>query len=84
MIMNIVDLTHIMKDVIAKVDHKNLDLGKNNTFTNLLDVPYFFDKVSTTENLAVYLWRELTPKLHNMYEIKIQETDKNSVTYRGD
>jgi 6-pyruvoyltetrahydropterin/6-carboxytetrahydropterin synthase len=48
------------------------------------DVPYFFDKVSTTENLAVYIWNEIFPHLPDLlYEIIIQETEKNSVVYRG-
>lgn len=41
---------------------------------------------STTENLAVYIWdnmvKVLPPNL--LYEIKIHETDKNIVVYRGE
>lgn len=42
--------------------------------------------VSTTENVAVYIWdnmvKVLPPNL--LYEIKIHETDKNIVIYRGE
>lgn len=42
--------------------------------------------VSTTENVAVYIWdnmlKVLPPNL--LYEVKIHETDKNIVIYRGE
>lgn len=75
--MNITELKQYMEEVIMKrLDHKNLDL----------DVPYFKNTPSTTENVAVYIWQNLKtimkrPEL--LYEIKIYETDKNSVIYRG-
>ena len=42
--------------------------------------------LSTTENLAVYIWDELQKDLpaNLLYEIKIHETDKNVVYYRGE
>ncbi|XP_074476841.1 6-pyruvoyl tetrahydrobiopterin synthase isoform X2 [Sebastes fasciatus] len=72
-----VEVTVRGKDVImTPLDHKNLDK----------DVPYFSTVVSTTENLAVYIWdnmvKVLPPNL--LYEIKIHETDKNVVVYRGE
>lgn len=41
---------------------------------------------STTENVAVYIWEALRaqfvqPEL--LYEVKLYETDKNAVVYRG-
>ena len=42
---------------------------------------------STTENLAIFIWeniRPLLPKPELLYEIKIHETDKNVVLYRGE
>ncbi|XP_022332182.2 6-pyruvoyl tetrahydrobiopterin synthase-like [Crassostrea virginica] len=77
MVMNIVDLkTFIQKAIMNNLDHKNIDK----------DVPYFKDKVSTTENLAVYIWDELQKDLpaNLLYEVKIHETDKNVVYYRGE
>lgn len=42
---------------------------------------------STTENVAVYIWSNLRiamPRPDLLYEVKILETDKNSVIYRGE
>ncbi|TKS90208.1 6-pyruvoyl tetrahydrobiopterin synthase [Collichthys lucidus] len=77
MVMNLTDLKRCIEDVImTPLDHKNLDK----------DVPYFASVVSTTENVAVYIWdnmvKVLPPNL--LYEIKIHETDKNIVIYRGE
>ncbi|XP_070707995.1 6-pyruvoyl tetrahydrobiopterin synthase [Pempheris klunzingeri] len=77
MVMNLTDLKRCIEDVImTPLDHKNLDK----------DVPYFAGVVSTTENVAVYIWdnmvKVLPPSL--LYEIRIYETDKNIVTYRGE
>ncbi|XP_029934371.1 6-pyruvoyl tetrahydrobiopterin synthase [Myripristis murdjan] len=77
MVMNLTDLKRCIEDVVmTPLDHKNLDM----------DVPYFADVVSTTENVAVYIWdnmaKVLPPNL--LYEIKIYETDKNVVIYRGE
>ncbi|XP_044035060.1 6-pyruvoyl tetrahydrobiopterin synthase [Siniperca chuatsi] len=77
MVMNLTDLKRCTEDVImTTLDHKNLDK----------DVPYFADVVSTTENVAVYIWdnmvKVLPPNL--LYEIKIHESDKNIVVYRGE
>lgn len=53
----------------------------------LLFSPFHFaPKPSTTENLAVFIWQNLTKRMHRpdlLYEVKIQETDKNSVVFRG-
>ncbi|XP_070783198.1 6-pyruvoyl tetrahydrobiopterin synthase [Enoplosus armatus] len=77
MVMNLTDLKKCIEDVImTTLDHKNLDK----------DVPYFANVVSTTENVAVYIWdnmvKALPPNL--LYEIKIHESDKNIVVYRGE
>ena len=42
--------------------------------------------ISTTENLAVYIWDHMVEALlpDLLYEIKIHETDKNIVVYRGE
>ena len=48
MVMNLTDLKEYIEEAIMKpLDHKNLDL----------DVLYFTDIVSTTENVAVYIWK---------------------------
>lgn len=58
-------------------DHKNLDK----------DVPYFKDTVSTTENLAVFIWNQLAPLIISpcqLFEVKIFETEKNIMVFRGE
>ncbi|XP_041076867.1 6-pyruvoyl tetrahydrobiopterin synthase [Polyodon spathula] len=77
MVMNITDLKeYIEMAVMEPLDHKNLDK----------DVPYFADVVSTTENVAVFIWDNLLKFLppDSLYEVKIHETDKNIVVYRGE
>ncbi len=41
---------------------------------------------STTENLSVFIWNSMVKLLppDRLYEIKIYETDKNIVVYRGE
>eukprot|EP01111_Echinosteliopsis_oligospora_P019060 TRINITY_DN9025_c0_g1_i2.p1 TRINITY_DN9025_c0_g1~~TRINITY_DN9025_c0_g1_i2.p1 ORF type:complete len:140 (+),score=28.91 TRINITY_DN9025_c0_g1_i2:181-600(+) len=79
MVMNLVDLKDAIKDaVLVPLDHKNLDL----------DVPYFKNIVSTTENVAIFIWNALKqhPKIPSslLYEVIIHETDNNTVIYRGE
>ncbi|CAF96233.1 unnamed protein product [Tetraodon nigroviridis] len=77
MVMNLTDLKRCIEEVIMDpLDHKNLDK----------DVPYFATVASTTENLAVYIWDNMAKVLPPsvLYEIKIHETDKNIVMYRGE
>jgi len=78
MVMNLSDLKRYMDVCIMKVlDHKNLDK----------DVPHFQNSVSTTENLAVFIWDSLLPVLPQpqlLHKVKIYETEKNIVEYRGE
>ena len=80
MVVNITDLKSYMDEVIMKkLDHKNIDE----------DVDFFKNGgiVSTTENLAIYIFNELRSLLPNpnlLHKVKIHETDKNSVVYRGE
>ncbi|KAM9767336.1 6-pyruvoyl tetrahydrobiopterin synthase isoform 3-T3 [Dama dama] len=77
MVMNLTDLKECMEEAIMKpLDHKNLDL----------DVPYFADIVSTTENVAVYIWENLQKFLPVgvLYKVKVYETDNNIVVYKGE
>lgn len=81
-----------MAEVLELVDHKNLDK----------DIPYFrfifvmaifkilFDFregiVSTTENLAVFLFDQLTAKMNAptlLKKVVVNESDKNSFSYSG-
>eukprot|EP01027_Heterolobosea_sp_BB2_P024963 GEZU01037824.1.p1 GENE.GEZU01037824.1~~GEZU01037824.1.p1 ORF type:complete len:157 (+),score=25.98 GEZU01037824.1:25-495(+) len=95
MVMNLTDLKQVMRvAILDQLDHKNLDL----------DVPYFRDTntVSTTENLAVFIWQQLQLALQDqhqqrqqqtstiiapsaaLYEVRLFETEKNLVIYRGE
>ncbi|XP_051889043.1 6-pyruvoyl tetrahydrobiopterin synthase [Pristis pectinata] len=77
MVINITELKEHLQEVIMKqLDHKNLDK----------DVPYFANLVSTTENVAIYIWENLQRRLppNLLYEVKVYETDKNIVVYRGE
>lgn len=83
MIINITDLKRLIDEhVLDRVDHKNLDL----------DVEYFrrTKLVSTTENLVVFIWEQLFAALQQedprvqLSEIKLYETEKNIVIYRGE
>jgi len=76
--MNINDVKVAVDEAILKpLDHRCIDK----------DVPYFKNVVSTTENLVVFAWNELKktlPKPELLYEVKIWETEKNIVVYRGE
>lgn len=77
MVINLTDLQGFMdRAVMGVLDHKNVDL----------DVPYFrHGVVSTAENIAVFIWHQMKACIHDLlYEVKVYETDKNIVVYRGD
>jgi 6-pyruvoyltetrahydropterin/6-carboxytetrahydropterin synthase len=76
LVMNLTKLKEIIHErVIAKVDHKHLDL----------DVPEFKNNCSTAENIAVVIWGWLKPVLGDLlYEVKLHETENNVAVYRGD
>ncbi|NXP49354.1 PTPS synthase, partial [Heliornis fulica] len=77
MVMNLTDLKEYMQEAIMEpLDHKNLDK----------DVPYFADVVSTTENVAVFIWENLKKLLPTgtLYKVKVYETDQNIVIYKGE
>ena len=75
MVMNLTDLKKYMESVLQPLDHRNLDV----------DVPFFADTCSTAENVAVYIWNNLTKLLPEglLYEVKVNETGKNSARYKG-
>lgn len=65
----------VNEEIILKVDHKNLNV----------DVPFLNDVIPTAENLAIRFWEILEPKLEGggLYEIKLYESERNFVIYRG-
>ena len=77
-LMDVKKLKLIIKEhVIAKVDHKNLNL----------DVEFLKGKMCSTENLAIGIWNELIPHLPKnvqLHCIKLYETPRIYVEYFGD
>ena len=69
-------LKGILEECITEqCDHKNLNL----------DVPFLKGTLPSTENLAVIFWEILKDKLPRgqLYQIRLFETDRNWVEYRG-
>ena len=65
------------KEIIDKVDHRNLNL----------DVDFMKGVLPSTENVAVAFWNQIESKINSpkrkLYSIRIRETQNNSVEYRG-
>ncbi|XP_015273497.1 PREDICTED: 6-pyruvoyl tetrahydrobiopterin synthase-like [Gekko japonicus] len=77
MFMNIYKLQEYMQEAITEpLDRKDLDK----------DIPYFANVVSTTENLALFIWENLQRHLPAgaLYKIKLYETEENSIIYKGE
>jgi len=62
--------------VLGDLDHANLNV----------DVPWLKDVIPTTENLAVSIWRRLDGMLDDarLVSVRLWETERNSVEYRGE
>jgi len=77
MVINIADLkVHMQAAIMDPLDHKNIDK----------DVSYFHNRVSTAENIAIFIWERMCERLPAglMYEVRLHETDKNVAVYRGE
>ena len=77
MVIDLKRLKDIMRErVVDRVDHRNLNE----------DVDFLRDVIPTAENLARCFWQQLAPAIPNgeLYEIVLQETERNSVRYRGE
>jgi len=66
----------VQKEVIDKVDHKNLNV----------DVTFLTGIIPTAENLAIKFWDILEPHIQGgkLYQIKLFESERNFVIYRGE
>ncbi|RMD49123.1 MAG: 6-carboxytetrahydropterin synthase [Ignavibacteria bacterium] len=66
----------IYKNIISKVDHKNLNT----------DVDFMEGIIPTAENIAVACWNQLVDKLPSgeLHSIKIYETENNYAEYKGE
>jgi 6-pyruvoyltetrahydropterin/6-carboxytetrahydropterin synthase len=77
MVIDLKRLKDLMRErVIDRVDHTNLNE----------DVDFLRGVIPTAENLARAFWQQLAPAIDSgaLYEIVLQETEKNSVVYRGE
>ncbi|HJT18668.1 MAG TPA: 6-carboxytetrahydropterin synthase [Thermoanaerobaculia bacterium] len=77
MVIDLGELKKITQEcVVDRVDHRNL----NN------DVDFLRGVIPTAENLARAFWQQLAPAITHgeLYEVVLQETEKNSVVYRGE
>lgn len=77
MVIDLKKLKDLMRDrVIDRVDHTNLNE----------DVDFLRGVIPTAENLARAFWEQLAPAIDegSLYEIVLEETERNSVTYRGE
>jgi len=76
MLMDLSDLKKIIKDEVEeKLDHKNLNL----------DINYFKDKITSTENLAIYIWNRLNDAINIECKLTVilYETPRNFVEFSG-
>jgi 6-pyruvoyltetrahydropterin/6-carboxytetrahydropterin synthase len=77
MVIDLKNLKDIMRErVIYRVDHTNLNE----------DVDFLQGVIPTAENLARAFWQQLAPAITTgaLHEVVLQETERNSVTYRGE
>ncbi len=79
MVVNLKDLKVILQEeVIAPLDHKNLNL----------QVPFFQEHLPTLENIVLYLWRRLAPRMQpyglTLNWLKVEENDTLYVEYFGE
>lgn len=76
-IINVKELSDLIKEhVINHLDHRNLNL----------DVPFLQGMLTSTENVAIAIWKQLTPHLKgcSLHCIKLVETENIYVEYFGE
>jgi 6-pyruvoyltetrahydropterin/6-carboxytetrahydropterin synthase len=77
--VNLKDLSSIIRTYITdKLDHKNLNL----------DVDFMKGLMPSTENVAIAIWKELSPHINELkcqlHSVKLFETENNYVEYFGE
>lgn len=77
-LMNLKDLSDIiLKYVINKVDHKNLNV----------EVDFLENIIPSTENVTIAIWNQLENAINKkgaiLHAVKLQETENNFVEYFG-
>lgn len=65
----------IKSEVEEKLDHKNLNQ----------EVPEFYNKIPTAENIVVFIFNALRPNLNSEHQLSVTlyETPRNFVSYSG-
>lgn len=74
MVFDLAKLKAIIKSEVEDLlDHKNLNI----------DIPYFNDKIPTTENLSIFIWEKLRKAIDIDCKISVilYETPRNFVEY---
>lgn len=67
MVINLFDLKRVLLDMIEEFDHKNFNL----------DMPYFTDRIPTSENIARLLWSKLEsqPDIGRLHQVRLCEDE---------
>jgi 6-pyruvoyltetrahydropterin/6-carboxytetrahydropterin synthase len=76
-VIDLKKLKRIIEDeFISKVDHKNLNV----------DVDFLRGVIPTAENIAMACWRRLAPHISEgrLFSVRVYETEKNFVEYKGE
>ena len=77
MVLDIKDLKQLVEDeVLQSMDHRFLNK----------EVPEFFTRIPTTENLAISIWQRLAPKLKtaHLHRVRVYETPDLFVDFYGE
>ncbi len=75
-VMDMKNLKNLIKiEVEDKLDHKNLNQ----------EVPEFYNKIPTAENIVVFIYNALRPNLNSEHQLSVTlyETPRNFVSYSG-
>ena len=66
----------IRKNVIDKVDHKNLNL----------ETDFMKGIIPSAENISIAIWKQLVNKIPKgkLYSVKLYETENNYFEYKGE
>jgi len=76
-VVDLSDLSRIVhQKVVDKCDHSNLNL----------DVDFLTGIIPSTENLVIAFWNQIEPEISGgkLASIRLFETERNSVEYRGE
>ncbi len=75
-VMDMKNLKNLIKlEVEDKLDHKNLNQ----------EVPEFYNKIPTAENIVVFIFNALRPNLNSEHQLSVTlyETPRNFVSFSG-